>query len=227
MRSSHSGAQGAARTWPASPRRNAFAVGELEANGKIPGQQPEPNGDPVGMEAIADEVIKIMPVEALLDRLLRPPALPVGLCQPLRTRRAKAGDIDPRTALVGGRAGTEREEPEAIVPGTNTQADGAPVLEPAPLLGRERRQTAFDRGGPSKPQDEWDLGRDQCWDAARAGKATIGDDACELPAQQLAESTSQERNEPLIPHLTTGQGKGDDLSGLSVHRQQQPVAPEA
>src|SRR5437763_15558900 len=96
------------------------------------------------MQAIADQVIEVMAIEALLDRLLAPPALPVGLGEPLGTGRAEAGDVDPGPPFVGGRTSTQGKEAQTVIPGTDTEAHRSPILQPAPLLRREGCQAGTD-----------------------------------------------------------------------------------
>ena len=59
--------------------RPALRLLQLQANGEITRQQPEANSQAIGMQPIADQMIEIVAVEALLDGLFGPPPLPVGL----------------------------------------------------------------------------------------------------------------------------------------------------
>jgi len=113
---------------------SALRLLHLERHRQIPGEQPETDGDAVGMQPITGQMIEGMAVLAFRDCLFRPPSLPIRRGQPLRTSRAEAGDVDPGTPLVGGRATTEREAPELIIPGTTAQPDCPAVLQPTSLL---------------------------------------------------------------------------------------------
>jgi hypothetical protein len=63
--------------------------GDLAAEGQGAGEQAKAQRDLVGMQAVADQVIEVVPVEKFLDGLLHAPALAVGQGQPLRLKRLK------------------------------------------------------------------------------------------------------------------------------------------
>ena len=90
---------------PEGPRladggRPALRLVDLVANGEVAGEQPEADGDLVGMQAIADEMVEVVAVVQLFDRLLGAPAASVEGGEALRADRAQVGDVDPRAALV-------------------------------------------------------------------------------------------------------------------------------
>src|SRR5207245_10649557 len=83
--------------WLPDVLRSALRLLHLEANGQIAGQQPEADGNAVGMEPVADQVIEVMAVFAFFNGLFCSPPLPIGLGYPLGASRAQAGDIDTGT----------------------------------------------------------------------------------------------------------------------------------
>ena len=52
-------------------RRTGCGV-QLMTNGQIPGQQAKTDRDAVGIQAVADEVVEVMPVAQFVDGLLDP-----------------------------------------------------------------------------------------------------------------------------------------------------------
>src|SRR5947209_213882 len=200
--------------WLPDVLRSALRLLHLEANSEIAGQQPEADGDAVGMEPIADQVIEVMAVLAFLDRLFCPPPLPIGLGQPLGTSRAQAGDVDPRPPFIGRRACAERKESQPIIPGTTPQPHGASILEPAALLGGEPRQSITDWLGAGKAQDEGHATVDQRSNGPLAGEAAVGHDPGKLLPQELTEMASQQGNEAAIPGLAADEQEGHDGAGV-------------
>src|SRR5579859_652754 len=61
---------------------------DLKANGQIPSQESEPDGNAIGMEAVADQMIEVMPIFEFFNRLFGSPALAIRDCQPVGTGRA-------------------------------------------------------------------------------------------------------------------------------------------
>lgn len=53
--------------WLADGLRSPHGLLNLEANMQIPNQQPEPDGNPIGMQAVADGVVETVAIHPLLD----------------------------------------------------------------------------------------------------------------------------------------------------------------
>ena len=100
---------GAGSTWRADRTGWLLGCGQVRAAGQLARQQAEADGDPIGMQPVADEVIEVMAMEHFVDGLLDASALTVQRDQPLRGIRAEAGEVDPRPAPVGRGAGPDRE----------------------------------------------------------------------------------------------------------------------
>ena len=107
---------------------------------KIAREESKADRDSIGMEPVADQMIEIVPVNQFVDRLLDPPALAVERGEPTGAEPLNTRDIDPGAPSIGGRAGAERQELQAGIPGTPAQANRADFLEPAALLARETVQ---------------------------------------------------------------------------------------
>src|SRR5215204_5977085 len=93
--------------------RTRLRLVDLQADREIAREEPKADGDPIGMEAVADQMIEIVPVDQFVDRLLDPPALPVE-----RGEATGAEPLNPRDAAPGAppirrRAGAERQELQA------------------------------------------------------------------------------------------------------------------
>src|SRR5439155_22590940 len=91
----------------ADGRGAAAGLGDLQADGEVARQEPEADRDAVGVQAVADQVVEVVPVDELVDDLLDPPPSAVGARQALRAGRAQAGDVDPRPAPLRRRAPPE------------------------------------------------------------------------------------------------------------------------
>lgn len=98
---------------------------DLGSGGEVARQEAEADGDAIGMQTVADQVVKIGPVEEPLDGLLGTPAPPVGGEQRARPPGARAGDAAPGAAPVAGGAGARGDEAQPLVPGAGAQAGGA------------------------------------------------------------------------------------------------------
>jgi hypothetical protein len=69
---------GTKSTWLPNLRGATLGLLDLETNGQIPGQQPEPDGNALGMEAVAHQMIEVMAILRFFDRLFGPPPLAIG-----------------------------------------------------------------------------------------------------------------------------------------------------
>jgi hypothetical protein len=110
---------------------------DLQPQSQVASEQAQAHGDTVGMEAGADQMIEIMAVNQLVDHLLDPPAVTIERGQAPRIQPLDAGHVDPGAAIIGRRPGGQRDELQAWIPRAPAQANGAAVLQPAPLLSRE------------------------------------------------------------------------------------------
>src|SRR5829696_7813540 len=106
-------------------------------------------------------MIEIMPVDQFVDRLLDPPARPVERGEPTGAEPLNTRDVDPGAPPVGGRAGAERQELQARVPGAPAQANRADLLEPAALLAREAVEPRPHAGRAGEAENEGDARRQQ------------------------------------------------------------------
>src|SRR5262245_38026846 len=90
-------------------------VGDLEADGEVADEQAEADGDLIGVQAGADEVVKVVAVDQLVERLLHAPALAIQRSECPRPDRAQAGGVDPRPALIARGTRAEGDEPPPLV----------------------------------------------------------------------------------------------------------------
>ena len=144
---------------PEGPRlADGFGAGlrlrELVPDGQVAREQAEADGDLVGVQAGADEVVEVVAVVQLLDRRLGPPAAAGGGGQPPRADGARVGDGDPGAAPVVRGARAEGEQRQVVVPGAGAQADRPALALPAPLLPAEGGQAAADRRRAGAAEDE-------------------------------------------------------------------------
>jgi hypothetical protein len=68
--------------------------------------------------------------------------------------------------------------------------------------------------------------REQRADGGAAGKATVGHHAREAAAQQVAHVARQDAREPRVAGMAAEQDEGDDLAGVGVHGEVEPIAPQ-
>ena len=123
------GAEGARR----APHGGAGAgLVDLQPAGHMAGEQANAHGDAVGMQAGADEVIAIMPVDQLVYHRLDPPALAIERGQPPGVQPLDTRDVDPRAAVLGrGRA--------VSASSCNRGSQGHPPRRMAPPCCSQRR----------------------------------------------------------------------------------------
>jgi hypothetical protein len=94
----------------AEDRRLALRQVELEAEGQVAGEQLEAEGHAVGMQARGHQMIQVLAVDQLVQRLLDPPALPIQGGEPAGTKPLDVGHVDPGPAPIGGVPGAESQE---------------------------------------------------------------------------------------------------------------------
>src|SRR5215210_542109 len=79
-------------------------VTDLEPEGEVTGEEAKADGDAVGGQAGADQMIEVMAMKQLVDRLLDAPAAAVECDEPARSQPLDIGHVHPGAAGVRGRA---------------------------------------------------------------------------------------------------------------------------
>lgn len=200
-------------------------VRQLQAEREITGEQPKTDGDPIGMQAIADEMIEVMAVDQFVKGLLDPPALTVEGSEALGTEPLDIGDVHPGAAGIGRGAGGQGQQVQvAGIPATEAEANGTDVLEPAALLAGKRGEARAQTGRPSKAEDKRNARLDEGGDGGPTGEAAIGHDAREAPLKYVADPARQHGGDAMVAGIAAEQDESDDLARGGVHGQIEAVA---
>src|SRR4051812_25385369 len=110
------------------------------------------------MEASGHEMIQVLAIGQLVDRLLDPPALTIDGGQPPGMQALDAGHVDPGAAPIGGMPRAEGEQLETGIPMAPAQTNGPTGLVPTPLLIRQGGEAGANAHGALEAENKGNAG---------------------------------------------------------------------